>query len=99
MLVVENTPDVHNVTVCTRVLLPWPGAGSAAGVVQISALSFAYRHRPARRSRQFRLPENKEIRVWDSSAELRAYLVLPNVGGQGRWKQRIARFGWRRWLP
>lgn len=79
MLVVENTPDVHNVTVCTLCsCYPWP----VLGLPPVWYKSASYRSRividPRGVLAEFGLhiPENKEIRVWDSSAELR-YLVLP----------------------
>ena len=79
MLVVENTPDVHNVTVCTLCSgYPWP----VLGLPPVWYKSAPYRSRividPRGVLAEFGLhiPENKEIRVWDSSAELR-YLVLP----------------------
>ena len=79
MVVVENTPDVHNLVVCTLCsCYPWPVLG----------LPPAWYKQPAYRSRAVRepglllaemgttLPDDIEIRVWDSSAEVR-YLVLP----------------------
>ncbi|MGM1327715.1 nitrile hydratase subunit alpha [Klebsiella michiganensis] len=79
MLVVENTPDVHNVTVCTLCsCYPWP----VLGLPPVWYKSAPYRSRividPRGVLAEFGLhiPENKEIRVWDCSAELR-YLVLP----------------------
>lgn len=79
MLVVENTPDVHNVTVYTLCsCYPWP----VLGLPPVWYKSAPYRSRividPRGVLAEFGLhiPENKEIRVWDSSAELR-YLVLP----------------------
>ena len=79
MLVVENTPDVHNVTVCTLCsCYPWP----VLGLPPVWYKSAPYRSRividPRGVLAEFGLPipENKAIRVWDSSAELR-YLVLP----------------------
>lgn len=79
MLVVENTPDVHNVTVCTLCsCYPWP----VLGLPPVWYKSAPYRSRividPRGVLAEFGLhiPENKEIRVWDNSAELR-YLVLP----------------------
>ncbi|EPF1294496.1 nitrile hydratase subunit alpha [Klebsiella michiganensis] len=79
MLVVENTQDVHNVTVCTLCsCYPWP----VLGLPPVWYKSAPYRSRividPRGVLAEFGLhiPENKEIRVWDSSAELR-YLVLP----------------------
>ena len=53
--------DVHNVTVCTLCSpATLAGSGAAACVVQISALSFTYRHRPARRSRRVRSHSRKQ---------------------------------------
>ncbi|MEB8289345.1 nitrile hydratase subunit alpha [Klebsiella michiganensis] len=79
MLVVENTPDVHNVTVCTLCsCYPWP----VLGLPPVWYKSAPYRSRividPRGVLAEFGLhiPDSKEIRVWDSSAELR-YLVLP----------------------
>lgn len=79
MLVVENTPDVHNVTVCTLCsCYPWP----VLGLPPVWYKSAPYRSRIVIDPRGvlvefgLHIPENKEIRVWDSSAELR-YLVLP----------------------
>ena len=79
MLVVENTPDVHNVTVCTLCsCYPWP----VLGLPPVWYKSAPYRSRIVINPRGvlaefgLHIPESKEIRVWDSSAELR-YLVLP----------------------
>jgi nitrile hydratase len=79
MVVVENTADVHNLVVCTLCsCYPWPVLG----------LPPAWYKQPAYRARAVReprallaemgttLPDGIEIRVWDSSAEVR-YLVLP----------------------
>jgi len=49
MVVVENTPEVHNLIVCTLCsCLSLVGSGAAAGLVQVVAVSFARRHRSAR---------------------------------------------------
>lgn len=79
MLVVENTPDVHNLVVCTLCsCYPW----SVLGLPPVWYKSAAYRSRavidPRGVLREFGLdlPEHVEVRVWDSTAELR-YLVLP----------------------
>src|ERR1700712_3614054 len=79
MVVVENTPDVHNVIVCTLCsCYPWP----VLGLPPTWYKSAAYRSRsviePRAVLREFgvELPEETEVRVWDSTAELR-YLVLP----------------------
>jgi nitrile hydratase len=77
--VVENTDDVHNVVVCTLCsCYPW----SVLGLPPTWYKSAPYRSRMVREPRRLLaemgcgLPESIEIRVWDSSAELR-YLVLP----------------------
>ena len=79
MVVVENTEDVHNLVVCTLCsCYPWP----TLGLPPIWYKSAPYRARAVSDPRgviaEFGvdLPEDVEVRVWDSNAELR-YLVLP----------------------
>ena len=79
MVVVENTPSVHNVVVCTLCsCYPWP----VLGLPPTWYKSSAYRSRvviePREVLREFgtQLADEVEVRVWDSSAEIR-YLVLP----------------------
>jgi nitrile hydratase len=79
MVVVENTPEVHNVVVCTLCsCYPWPTLGLPPKWYK----SPAYRARAVREPRKLLaelgtvLGDDVEIRVWDSSAEAR-YLVLP----------------------
>jgi nitrile hydratase subunit alpha len=79
MVVVENTPQVHNLIVCTLCsCYPW----SVLGLPPVWYKSAPYRSRavidPRGVLREFglELADEKEIRVWDSTAELR-YLVLP----------------------
>ena len=79
MLVVENTPKVHNMVVCTLCsCYPWP----VLGLPPVWYKSAPYRSRsvidPRGVLREFGLEvgEDVEVRVWDSTAELR-YLVLP----------------------
>jgi len=79
MVVVENTPKVHNVIVCTLCsCYPWP----VLGLPPVWYKSAPYRSRvvidPRGVLREFglHLAEDVEVRVWDSTAELR-YLVLP----------------------
>jgi len=79
MIVVENSPGIHNVVVCTLCsCYPWP----VLGLPPTWYKSPAYRSRvvidPRGVLREFglELPESVEVRVWDSSAEIR-YLVLP----------------------
>ena len=79
MVVVENTSEIHNVVVCTLCsCYPWP----VLGLPPTWYKSPAYRARvvaePRAVLREFgvELPEDTEIRVWDSTSEVR-YLVLP----------------------
>ena len=79
MVVVENTPDVHNLVVCTLCsCYPWP----TLGLPPVWYKSAPYRARaviePRAVLREFgvELPNDVEVRVWDSTAEIR-YLVLP----------------------
>jgi nitrile hydratase len=79
MVVVENTSKVHNLVVCTLCsCYPWP----VLGLPPVWYKSAPYRSRavidPRGVLREFglELPDGVEVRVWDSTAELR-YLVLP----------------------
>ena len=79
IVAVENTPDVHNVVVCTLCsCYPWPVLGLPPNWYK----SPPYRSRMVREPRAVLaemgcdVPDSVEIRVWDSSAEVR-YLVLP----------------------
>jgi nitrile hydratase len=79
MVVLENTPDIHNVVVCTLCsCYPWP----VLGLPPVWYKSAPYRSRVVMDPRgvlaEFgcHLPKDVEIKVWDSNAELR-YLVLP----------------------
>jgi nitrile hydratase len=77
--VVENTPGIHNMIVCTLCsCYPWP----VLGIPPVWYKSPPYRARAVREPRAVladfgvELPDEVEIRVWDSSAEMR-YMVLP----------------------
>jgi nitrile hydratase subunit alpha len=79
IVVVQNKPDVHNVIVCTLCsCTAWPVLGLPPDWYK----SFEYRSRVVREARQvlremgLDLPPNKQILVWDTTAETR-YMVLP----------------------
>ena len=79
MVVVENTPQVHNLVVCTLCsCYPWP----VLGLPPVWYKSSAYRSRAVIEPRAvlgdfgLSLPDDVAVRVWDSTAEIR-YLVLP----------------------
>ncbi|MGH7916052.1 MAG: nitrile hydratase subunit alpha [Candidatus Binataceae bacterium] len=79
LMVLENTSRIHNLVVCTLCsCYPWP----VLGLPPVWYKSAAYRARAVSDPRGvlhefgLDLPNGTEIRVWDSSAELR-YMVLP----------------------
>jgi len=92
--VVENRSGVHNMVVCTLCSC-YPHA--LIGLPPVWYKSFEYRSRAVREPRvvlrEFGvdLPESAEIRIWDSSAELR-YLVLPErpAGTEGMSEAQLA---------
>ena len=88
MVAVENTDNVHNMVVCTLCsCYPWP----VLGLPPTWYKSNAYRSRVVIEPRAvlaefgITLPEETEIRVWDSTAEIR-YLVIPQrpEGAEGK---------------
>lgn len=94
MMVLENTPQRHNIVVCTLCsCYPWP----VLGLPPVWYKSAPYRSRavadPRGVLRDFgvELPKDTEIRVWDSTSELR-YLVLPMrpAGTEGWDEERLA---------
>lgn len=79
MVAVENTPELHNIVVCTLCsCYPWP----LLGIPPAWYKSDAYRARAVREPRKVlaefgvTLPAETAVRVWDSTAEIR-YLVIP----------------------
>ena len=94
MVVIENTPKVHNMVVCTLCsCYPWP----VLGLPPVWYKSAPYRARavidPRGVLKELGLEVNEEVevRVWDSTAELR-YLVLPErpAGTDGWTEEQLA---------
>jgi nitrile hydratase len=94
MVVLENTPRVHNMVVCTLCsCYPWP----VLGLPPVWYKSAPYRARAVIDPRGvlkelgLQLSEDVEVRVWDSTAELR-YLVLPErpAGTEGWTEEQLA---------
>ena len=94
MVVIENTPDTHNVIVCTLCsCYPWP----TLGLPPVWFKSAPYRSRvvsdPRGVLQEFglHLPDEMRVQVWDSTAELR-YMVLPErpAGTEGWSEEQLA---------
>ncbi|MBT3143581.1 nitrile hydratase subunit alpha [Phaeobacter gallaeciensis] len=94
MVVVENTPEQHNMVVCTLCsCYPWPLLGIPPGWYK----SDAYRARAVREPRKVladfgvTLSDESSVRVWDSTAEVR-YLILPMrpAGTEGLSEEELA---------
>jgi len=94
MVAVENTEQVHNMVVCTLCsCYPWP----VLGLPPVWYKSAPYRSRAVRDPRGvladfgIALPPGREVRVWDSTAEVR-YLVLPQrpPGTEGMDEEQLA---------
>lgn len=94
MVVVENTPTVHNVLVCTLCsCYPWP----TLGLPPVWYKSAPYRSRlvadPRGVLREFgtELTDDVEVRVWDSTSEVR-FMVLPErpAGTEGMSEEELA---------
>ena len=94
MVVIENTPQTHNLVVCTLCsCYPWP----VLGLPPVWYKAAPYRARavidPRGVLEEFgvTLPEETEIRVWDSTSEVR-YLVLPMrpAGSEGMSEEELA---------
>ena len=94
IVAVENTPALHNMVVCTLCsCYPWP----VLGLPPVWYKSAPYRSKAVKDPRGvlkdfgFELPAGTDIRVWDSTAEIR-YLVLPMrpQGTEGWSEQRLA---------
>jgi nitrile hydratase len=79
LVVVENTPAVHNMVVCTLCsCYPWPVLGLPPTWYKMPAYRSRAVSEPRAVLKEFGLeiPPSREVRVWDSSSEMR-YMVLP----------------------
>lgn len=94
LVAIENTPDTHNMVVCTLCsCYPWP----VLGLPPVWYKSAPYRAKAVRDPRGVladfgvTLPAGKSIKVWDSTAEVR-YLVIPErpPGTEGWDEERLA---------
>ena len=79
MVCVENTPQIHNMVVCTLCsCYPWPVLGLPPAWYKASSYRARAVSEPRAVLKEFGVELNSqvEVRVWDSTAEIR-YLVLP----------------------
>ncbi len=95
MVVVEDTDTVHNVIVCTLCsCYPWPVLGLPPNWYKYPAYRSSIVRAPRRVLREdfgYDVPDSVEIRVWDSSSEMR-YWVLPQrpAGTEGMDEEALA---------
>jgi nitrile hydratase len=95
MVVVENTGTVHNVIVCTLCsCYPWPVLGLPPNWYKDPQYRAAITRAPRavlRETFKFNVPDSVEVRVWDSSSEMR-YWVLPQrpAGTEGWTEEQLA---------
>ena len=94
MVALFNTPETHNMVVCTLCsCYPWP----VLGLPPVWYKSMPYRSRAVIEPREVlkefgvTVPDEKEVRVWDSTAEVR-YLVIPErpAGTEGWSEEQLA---------
>ncbi len=94
MVALFNTPETHNMVVCTLCsCYPWP----VLGLPPVWYKSMPYRSRAVIEPREVlkefgvEMPDAKEVRVWDSTAEVR-YLVIPErpAGTEGWSEEQLA---------
>jgi nitrile hydratase len=90
MVVLENTPKVHNVVVCTLCsCYPWPTLGLPPNWYKAAPYRARIVLEPRKVLAEFGVdvPADAEVRVWDSNAEIR-YMVLPTrPAGTGGWSE------------
>lgn len=94
LVVVENKPNVHNVVVCTLCsCYPWAVLGLPPNWYKDPAYRSRVVREPRRVLAEFgvQIPADTEVRVWDSSAEVR-YMVLPEApaGSEGQSEDELA---------
>ncbi|MEO0362546.1 MAG: nitrile hydratase subunit alpha [Pseudomonadota bacterium] len=90
MVAVENTGEVHNLVVCTLCsCYPWP----VLGLPPVWYKSHAYRSRAVLEPRKvltefgLEVPAAKELRVWDSTAEIRYLVIAERPEGTEGWAE------------
>jgi nitrile hydratase subunit alpha len=91
MVVVANTDTVHNVIVCTLCsCYPWPVLGLPPNWYKDPQYRAAITREPRtvlRETFKFSVPDSVEVRVWDSSSEMRYWVLPQRPAGTGGWTE------------
>ncbi len=91
MVVVENTATVHNIIVCTLCsCYPWPVLGLPPNWYKDPQYRAAITREPRKVLREsfgFTVPDDVEVRVWDSSSEMRYWVLPQRPAGTEGWSE------------
>ncbi len=91
MVVVENTDTVHNIIVCTLCsCYPWPVLGLPPNWYKEPQYRAAIVREPRKVLREtfgYAVPESVEVRVWDSSSEMRYWVLPQRPAGTDDWTE------------
>lgn len=91
MVVVEDTPEVHNVIVCTLCsCYPWPVLGLPPNWYKDPQYRAAITREPRKvlsEAFSYDLPTDVEVRVWDSSSEMRYWVLPQRPAGTEGWSE------------
>jgi len=91
MVVVENTDSVHNIIVCTLCsCYPWPVLGLPPNWYKEPQYRAAIVREPRKVLAEtfgHTVPESVEVRVWDSSSEMRYWVLPQRPAGTEGWTQ------------
>lgn len=91
LVALENTDTVHNVIVCTLCsCYPWPVLGLPPNWYKDPQYRAAITREPRKVLREafsFEVPESVEVRVWDSSSEMRYWVLPQRPAGTDGWTE------------
>lgn len=91
MVVLENTDTVHNIIVCTLCsCYPWPVLGLPPNWYKDPQYRAAITREPRKvlsEAFNFTVPEDVEVRVWDSSSEMRYWVLPQRPAGTEDWTE------------
>jgi nitrile hydratase len=91
MVVLENTDAVHNVIVCTLCsCYPWPVLGLPPNWYKDPQYRAAITREPRKVLREafgFTVPDDVEVRVWDTSSEMRYWVLPQRPAGTEGWSE------------